>query len=159
MGARIIIIDNDQSIRKLLLHNLEGRGYEVLNYDYAHIALTDLEQLHPNLILLDFNIRDGGRGWDFLQMLKMDDVTAKIPIIIISTALHFSAELDNYLSMRFIHVVNKPFEIDAFVLLVQKTLMLANQAGLLFSSDRILPILVVDDSEALREAVTTLLGF
>jgi hypothetical protein len=51
----------------------------------------------------------------------------------------------------------KPFDLNIFLPLVQKTLRLAGQAGTLFSSDHCLPILIVEDGESLREALATVL--
>jgi PleD family two-component response regulator len=99
-----------------------------------------------------------GQGWEFLQLLKMRDQTAKI-LIIVTPTLQFSSELESYLRTRFIQFINKPLDFDTFLPLVQKTLALASQTGVLFSSDRVLPILVVEDQKDLREAVTTVLGF
>src|SRR5207248_7469114 len=48
--------------------------------------------------------------------------------------------------------------LDIFLPLVQNTLILASQAGTISSSNHSLPILVVEDSESLREALTTVLG-
>ena len=157
MAARIVVIDNDAGIREFLAFSLQDEGYQVSTYDYAAINLAALEQLMPDLIILDFNVRDGGIGWELLQLLKMDDATADIAIVITTTLVNISAELRDYLFTRFIRVVEKPFDLDIFLPLVKKTLQLAGQAGTLFSSDRPLPILVVEDGKNLREALTTVL--
>lgn len=157
MTARIIVIDNDAGIREFLTFSLNDEGYQVFAYDYAGIDLAALEQLKLDLIILDFNIRDGGTGWELLQLLKMDEATANIPVLVITTSVNVPAELRDYLFTRFIRIVDKPFDLDIFLPLVQKTLQLAGQAGTLFSSDRSLPILVVEDGESLREALTTVL--
>jgi len=157
MAARIVVIDNDAGIREFLAFGLKDEGYQVSTYAYAAINLAALDQLMPDLIILDFNVRDGGIGWELLQLLKMDDTTANIAILITTTLVDVSAELRDYLFTRFIRVVDKPFDLDIFLPLVKKTLELAGQAGTLFSSDRRLPILVVEDTEDLRETLTTIL--
>src|SRR5579859_5350405 len=157
MDARIVVIDNDQDMRELFAFCLNSAGWEVFAYDYAHIGLTALIQLHPDLIILDFNKEDGGTGWEFLQLLKMEDATANIPILIVTTPFPLSAEIQGYLLARFIHVVNKPFDLDAFIPLIQKTLRLARYARTIFSSDRTLPVLIVEDTEALRETLATII--
>jgi len=157
MAARIVVIDNDPGIREFLAFGLKDEGYQVSTYGYAAVTLAALEQLMPDLIILDFNVRDGGIGWELLQLLKMDDATANIAIVITTTLVKISAELRDYLSTRFIRVVEKPFDLDIFLPLVKKTLQLAGQAGTLFSSDRPLPILVVEDGKSLRDALTTVL--
>lgn len=157
MVARIVVIDNYETIRQLLTFNLQIRGYQVFSYDYASIDLAALKQLHADLIILDFNSGDGGTGWEFLQILKMEDTTANIPILISTTTVHLSAEIRGYLLTRYIRVVYKPFDLAPFLRLVQRTLTLASQAGGIVSSDRSLPILVVEDTEHLREALVTVL--
>jgi len=157
MEAHIVVIDNDQDMRELFAFCLNNAGWEVFAYDYAHIGLTALIQLHPDLIILDFNKEDGGTGWEFLQLLKMEDTTANIPMLIVTTASPLSAEIQGYLLARHIHIINKPFDIDVFLPLVQKTLNLASPLGSTFSSDRSLPILLVEDTKALRETLETVL--
>ena len=157
MDARIIVIDNDDHMRDLFSASLKGEGWEVLSFAYAQIDLAAVKQYHPDLIILDFNLRDDGIGWTFLQLLKMDDTTAKIPILITTTAIHLSADIQDYLVTRYIRVVRKPFDLNAVLTLIRKTLTEARQAGALFSGDRTLPILVVDDAEDLRDTIIEVL--
>ena len=157
IGARIIVVDNDAGIREFLTFSLEDENYQVFSYSYAGINLAALEQLKPDLIILDFSIRASGTGWAFLQILKMEDATANIPVLITTTLDDFPAEIRGYLLARYIQVLYKPFGLHALTQLVKETLNLASRAGTLFSSDSSLPILVVDDTEGLREAVTTIL--
>jgi DNA-binding response OmpR family regulator len=157
MEARIIVIDNDDSMRDLFTLCLKRAGCQVFSYPYAQINLATLKQHRPDLIILDFYKEDGGNGWGFLQILKMEDTTANIPVLITTTALQLSAEVRSYLLTRYISVVHKPFNPNIFLTLVQETLTLASQAGLIFSGDRPLPVLVVDDTEDLRDAITTVL--
>ena len=157
VDARIIVIDNDDRIRDLFTTSLKKEGWQVFNFAYAQIDLAAVEQYHPDLIILDFNLRDDGIGWAFLQLLKMDDTTAKIPILITTTAIHLSADIQDYLVTRYIRVVRKPFDLNAVLTLIRKTLTEARQAGALFSGDRTLPILVVDDAEDLRDTIIEVL--
>ncbi len=157
MAARIILIDNDKAVREFLTLGLTDEGWEVFSYAYAQIDLAALKQLHPDLFILDFNVRDSGTGWEFLQLLKMEDTTANLPILIITTAFQLPAEVKGYLLARHISVTQKPFELDLFIPLVQNTLDLASQAGLILSGARSLPILVVEDDEAMREALAIIL--
>ncbi len=157
MEAHIVVIDNDKSMRDLLTSCLKTRGWQVLSYPYAYIELASLEQHPPDLIVLDFNLRDNGMGWAFLQILKMDDMTAKIPILITTTARHLSSEMRDYLWTLYINVIHKPFDLSALLAIIQKTLTQASQSGVIFSDDRTLPILVVEDTEDLRDTVATIL--
>ena len=163
MTTRILVIDNDEPARDIFVANFgAGQGdaeWQVSGHRYADFNLAALVQLHPDLLILDFNTRYGNTGWQFLQMLKMEDTTANIPILITSSTIHFSAEMLDYLATRYIQVVYKPFDLDTFLAAVKNTILLASQAGTLFSSDRPLPILVVEDTAELQEALTTVLRF
>jgi len=157
MEACIVVIDNDEPMRDLFARGLTREGYEVSSYPYAHINLVELEQHPPDLIILDFNVRDEVIGWEFLQSLKLEDATARIPILITSTAFLFQADVQDYLLTRYIHVVHKPFDLETFLALVQKTLTQAGQAAEIFSGDHTLPVLLVDDTEDFRDSITTIL--
>ncbi|MEP6989157.1 MAG: response regulator [Chloroflexota bacterium] len=148
---------NHESIRDLFAVVLKRQGWQIFSYAYEQINLTVLEQHAPDLIILDFNVLDEGSGWEFLQMLKMRDITANIPILITTTDFHLSAEVQGYLLSRYISVVHKPFDLDRLVALVQKSLLQASQTDVIFANDRTLPILVVDDTDDLRESTTTIL--
>jgi DNA-binding response OmpR family regulator len=157
MEARIVVIDNDETMRHLFALSLERQGWQVFSYAYVQLDLAALEHDPPDLIMLDFDLDDGGIGWELLQMLKMDDTTATIPILITTTAFQLSAEIRDYLLTRSIGVVTKPFDINTFTVLDQKTLKLASLSSVLFSSDCVLPILVVEDTEDLRDTLATIL--
>jgi DNA-binding response OmpR family regulator len=157
MAARIVVIDNDENMRHLFTLSLERQGWQVFSFPYAQLDLVALEHYQPDLIMLDFDLDDGGIGWELLQMLKMDDTAAAIPILVTTTAFQLSAEVQSYLLTRSIGVVTKPFDVNLFTALVQKTLKLASLSSVLFSSDRVLPILVVEDTEDLRDTIVTIL--
>jgi DNA-binding response OmpR family regulator len=156
MEARIVLIVNHEHTRDLFSLALRRKGWQVFSYPYDQINLTVLEQRHPDLVILDFNALDEYVGWEFLQYLKMREITAKIPILI-TTDFQLSAEVQSYLLLRYICVSHQPFDLDSFVALVHKILTQANQAGVICSDNRTLPILVVDDEEDIRETTTAIL--
>jgi DNA-binding NtrC family response regulator len=158
MQTSIIVIDNDENARRLLNRCLAGEDWLVSGYAYADIDLATLKQQHPDLIILDFTSdATDGRGWNVLQLLKMEETTSNIPVIITSTILQLSAEVRAYLLSRYIIVVYKPFDLTTFLALVQETLTQARHREGIFSSDRVLPILVVDDIEAMRDTLAEVL--
>ncbi len=157
MTTRIVVVDSNADMRELLSFALEPEGLQVLSYAYAQIKLTTLATLYPDLIILNFSPEEEGVGWELLQLLKMGTATARIPILITTNALWLSAEIRNYLLTRYIRVVQMPFDLTTFPALVQRTLAQAKQAGELFISNHPLPVLVVDDTDEIRENITTFL--
>ena len=159
MNTRVVVIDNDAETRNLFALGLRGAGWLVFGYSYDKIDLAVLEQLQPNLIILDFNLRDEGMGWEFLQLLKMNDATATIPIVVTTLPFQLSADIQEYFLIQFISVAHKPLDLTALVELVRITMMKASHAHNLFSGDRTLPILMVDDADDLREETALMLRF
>jgi CheY-like chemotaxis protein len=147
MSQRIMVVDNDEATQELFEILLADEGWEVFSYDYTHANLEVTQQLMPDLIILDLNMVQAGAGWSFLQLLKMEDATAVIPVVICTTAVILSLEIEGYLAARHISVVRKPFDIDAFILIIRKNL----------TPELVLPILVVEDNEELSDTVTTIL--
>jgi two-component system response regulator MprA len=159
MEARIVVIANDETDRKFFAWCLGRAGYQVGGYAYAGFDLAMLEALPPDLIILNFGRDDNGAAWGLLQLLKMADTMARIPILVIAPAVQLSVEIRSYLRTRNIRMVLPPFDLAPFLMAIQETLTAASQASVLFSSDHPLPILVVDDTDLLRETITTILRF
>jgi two-component system response regulator GlrR len=60
-GARLLVVDDDADMLRLLSLRLEGAGYQVTAVTSAETALTQLEIEHPQLVLSDVRLpgRDG----------------------------------------------------------------------------------------------------
>lgn len=158
MKGHITIVDNNEEVRKMLTHFLKRSGYQTSSYTYNTVTLSNLLLPETDLIVLDFNEEDGGLAWQFLQMLKMEEETASIPILIMATPLQLSVEVKNYLLIRDISVVYKLDKLPVFLRLIDHTLTQARQASAIFSSKLVLPILVVDDTDELRESTLSVLS-
>jgi CheY-like chemotaxis protein len=149
MSKRILVIDDDEATQELFKFFLTDEGWEVYSYDYAHTNPEVVQHLTPDLIILDLNLAQSGIGWSFLQLLKMEDTTAAIPVVICTTAPTLTHEIEGYLASRHISVIRKPFDIDDFIVTIRKN----------FTSEPVLPILVVEDNEDIAENVMTFLEF
>jgi DNA-binding NtrC family response regulator len=70
MTTRIVIIDNQQNVRDLLLGCFNEVGWEVFDYAYPQIGLLTLKKHQPDLVILDFETRDHPDAWEFLQLMS-----------------------------------------------------------------------------------------
>ena len=52
-GARILVVDDEQQIRRSLQVNLEGKGYTVVTAEHGDSALQALAIRSPDVIILD----------------------------------------------------------------------------------------------------------
>ena len=68
-GARILVVDDDADLLRLLSLRLSGAGYQVTAVTSAESALTQLEIEHPRLVLSDVKLpgRDGLQLFDEIR--------------------------------------------------------------------------------------------
>lgn len=79
MSKKILVVDDEETLREALRFNLETEGYEVDTADNAEQVLT-MDILSYDLILLDIMMGDIS-GTQLAKILKSNPVTASVPII------------------------------------------------------------------------------
>ena len=122
MAMRILVINDTQEILELFRMILEGEGHEVILSGFPIQQIHDVEEINPDLIILDFVFGDQKVGWQMLQMLKMQRSTESIPVIVCTAALDMVREQEGYLVSQGIHVIYKPFDIDHLIISVKQLL-------------------------------------
>lgn len=83
MSARILVVDDDEDIRNLIVFTLQNRGYAVIEASDGETALSLVPQAQLDLILLDVML-PGRTGLEVAKMLASDPATAQIPILMLS---------------------------------------------------------------------------
>ena len=83
LKAKVLIVDDDASIRSLLQQELSDAGYLVEEAENGNEALARVRDKHPDLIILDVMMPEMN-GFDVAAVLKNDPETMDIPIIILS---------------------------------------------------------------------------
>jgi two-component system, OmpR family, KDP operon response regulator KdpE len=102
---KVLIIDDEPQIRRMLRVILEGAGYRVFDAATGHDGLTEAATRLPDVVLLDLGLPDGP-GLDVLRHLRE---WAAMPVLILSVhdaaddkVAALDAGADDY--------VTKPFE-------------------------------------------------
>ena len=80
---RILIIEDERPMRTALADCLSGEGYRVLTADDGETGLHRALQEKPDLILLDI-MMDDMDGWETLRLLKLDESSRDVPVIVLS---------------------------------------------------------------------------
>jgi two-component system, OmpR family, KDP operon response regulator KdpE len=80
LKQKIIIIDDDQSIRKLLTIALKSSGYETIEASNIEEALSKSAINSPDMVLLDLGLPDG----DGLRFIKSFREWSNVPLIVVS---------------------------------------------------------------------------
>ena len=124
MKARVMVVNDTQEILDLFNEILSEEGYEAILYSYAIQDLREIEQVKPDLIILDYIFGAERIGWQLLQKLKMRRSTETIPVIVCTAALMEVREMEGYLQAKGIGLVPKPFTIDELLEAIEKALRL-----------------------------------
>jgi CheY-like chemotaxis protein len=84
MAARILVVDDDESLRELLRMHLSSAGYEVSTAPDAIAAGYSVLRNPPDLILSDVNMPHMD-GFEFVAALKSDKTIPDIPVIFLTS--------------------------------------------------------------------------
>jgi len=106
-SAKILIVEDDATIARLVELELMHTGYEVQRYGDGESALLEIEEVNPDLVLLDVMLP----GADGLSVAKsIRDKGLNVPILMLTARAEtqdvvkgFDAGADDYL--------RKPFEV------------------------------------------------
>lgn len=82
--TKIVVADDDRMFRKAAETTLRRQGYAVTTASDGEEALQLIRAERPDIIVLDL-IMPKLQGFDVLQVLKQDSVTAAIPVIVLSS--------------------------------------------------------------------------
>jgi two-component system, OmpR family, phosphate regulon response regulator OmpR len=80
MGNRVLIIDDDEKLRKLLKEYLEENGFKVLTLADGSDVKRTLQKESPEMVVLDIML-PGKDGLEVLKEIRMDDT---IPVIMLT---------------------------------------------------------------------------
>lgn len=83
MAKRILAVDDEKHILRLVQINLEKAGYLVVTASNGREALEAVALERPDLIVMDVMMPEMD-GLEALQKLKSDEQTANIPVVMLT---------------------------------------------------------------------------
>ncbi|MBE9126441.1 MULTISPECIES: response regulator transcription factor [unclassified Coleofasciculus] len=107
--TKILVIEDEQSVRENLLELLEVEEFETLEAENGSIGLYLAQQQHPNLILCDVLMPELD-GYGVLKALRSNDVTATIPFMFL-TAKVMKTDVSQGIELGANAYLTKPFTI------------------------------------------------
>ena len=93
MSKKILAVDDEPSIVKLVETALKGRGYEVITAYNGEEALDKVALEHPDLVVLDIMMPKMD-GREVRRRLAKDPKTKDIPVIFLSAVGDLDSQLD-----------------------------------------------------------------
>ena len=107
MPKSILVVEDEQEIRELLVFTLLRDGYEVVEAETAEVALEKIDNSLPDLILVDWML-PGMDGIDLAKRLRRDELTADLPIVMLTARgeeadklQSFAGGIDDYITKPF----------------------------------------------------------
>lgn len=84
--ARILIVDDSQTILKMILHYLKDEGHELVTAEDGRIAYDAFENDEGNfqLVLTDINMPNMN-GFELTEKIRTGTTNEKVPIVVLST--------------------------------------------------------------------------
>ncbi len=123
MPRKILTVDDEKHIVRLIQVNLERHGYEVVTAFDGREALTKVDEERPDLVILDV-MMPYMDGFEVLQNLKRNPGTRDIPVIMLTAKAQdadvfkgWQSGVDCYLTKPF-----NPMELISFVQRIFKSL-------------------------------------
>ena len=128
MPTHIMAINDSPEILDVLHDILTDEGYEVKGYLAPDLAIVNLGNIKPDLIILDWLFGQEYRGMQMLQRLKLHPSTKNIPVLVCTASVRAVQEIADYLQGKGVTVIFKPFGADELVETVDKALQGSQRA-------------------------------
>ena len=113
---RILVVDDDASVRELLKNRLLANGYEVVMMDNGLDAISMMKNWRPDLIIMDVYMPSID-GLSLFQEIQSDEELKDIPILVISGV---KSMRDIFQPSRIARFMTKPFDPKALLATVKE---------------------------------------
>jgi two-component system, cell cycle response regulator DivK len=80
---KILVVEDNETNRDLLRRRLERKGHQVITANDGEQGYSLAHTEVPDLVLMDISL-PGMNGWQVAQLLKTNDITRHIPIIVLT---------------------------------------------------------------------------
>ena len=116
MPKKILVVDDERPIVRLVQVNLEHAGYEVVAAYDGKEALEKVEQEKPDLIILDVMMPQMD-GFEVMQKLQANPKTRDIPVIMLTAKAQDADVFRGWQSGVTLYLTKpfSPFELISFV--------------------------------------------
>jgi DNA-binding response OmpR family regulator len=121
-GKSILIVDDEEDIRKLVRRILTDKGHQVIEADRGLVALRLVKEQTPDLILLDAMLPEI-HGFDIARRIKGSEKYGSIPIVMMSAVYRgWRIAEDLKASYGIEDYIEKPFRIAELLAKVTRLL-------------------------------------
>jgi len=116
---QVLVVDDDPSIRKMIIASLRRDGYDFREAQNGQEALDSMKSFPPDAVVLDL-MMPLVSGWDVLREREKDEDLKKIPVIVVSA--NRGPEIAEAVDKGICAFLPKPFDIGALNSVVRNCL-------------------------------------
>ena len=116
MGGRVLVVDDEQDVCRLISFNLDQAGYETFSANTGADALLMAARKMPIVIVLDVMLPDLS-GLEVCRKIRADDALANVGILMLTAKGSDQERVDGLAAGADDYVV-KPFNVEEIVLRV-----------------------------------------
>jgi len=120
MAYKILVVDDEPTIVRLMEFILARQGHEMIVAVNGEEALEKIQSQRPDLVLLDI-MMPRIDGYEVAQRLRADPATAALPIIMLSAKAQ-DEDIRKGVEVGIDEYITKPFTPDYLVQVVAKYL-------------------------------------
>ena len=122
---RILAVDDEPNIVRLIQVNLERQGYQVETANNGVQALAKIRDNRPDLLVSDVMMPEMG-GFELLKNIRMDPALADLPVIMLTAKTQDKDVMEGYSTGADMYLT-KPFNPQELLQFVKR--ILASQSG------------------------------
>lgn len=127
--GRILVIEDEDLLRDMILEVLGTDGYETAGASDGHDGLRMVQELTPDMVILDLNLPAHMKGLDICQEIRQDPATSHVAVLVLTgnkgddyEAVMFDNGADEYIRKQ-------DFKPQLFLRRVAAVLRRATQTG------------------------------
>ncbi|MDP2387175.1 MAG: response regulator [Bacteroidota bacterium] len=116
--TKVLIVDDDELILMALRQKLEKEGMQVFTSSNIYDAYFKVNQIEPDLILLDIVLPDMN-GLSFMNMINSNVLDTRIPVILMSS-LATDDIIEKSYEMGASGYITKPFDMNSITGIIKQ---------------------------------------
>ena len=117
--VRLAIVDDDCELIELVRATAALHGWQVQSYNRADWTLALLRRTLPDLIILDLRLERADAGWQLFELLCLDPVVHRIPVIVCSADAVQPGQRSERMRSCGASVLLKPFDLEELESLIR----------------------------------------
>lgn len=125
---RVMVVDDNDDVRRLLRKVLEAAGHDVIDATGGREALKLLQDVEPDLILMDVRLPGGMDGMEATASLKEDPRLKRVPVVAL-TASVTASDRQQAIASGCSGFISKPVDVTAIPELVRQFIARGASAG------------------------------